>query len=982
MGNTGDSSISTPEGFIPFTLNPSHPLYVLPSDSPGSQLVHVPFDGHGFVLWRSNMLTSLSAKSKLGLLDGKINQPSTDSPYYPYWERCNDMVKAWITNSVSRDIAISVICFRTAKEFWTDIKERFGQSNGSKYLQILREISGIVQGSSDIATYFTKLRNLWDELNSSYVGPTCSCGALPKFIEDQQLFQFLNGLNDSYSTVKSEIMIMSPLPPISKAYSLLQQDASQREILSTTPNFSTDSSSFSVSSTPHTTNRTFTQKVNFDSRKNMSSVSCKYCKKPDHTVDKCYRLDGFPADFKFTKSKKSDSCVQSDISHGLPSISASQPSDNSPHGFTKEQYQHLMSLFQQVQVSPGPNSKAFFWLKTLDLLILQVPSLKRPLVIGKAAGRLYYLHPDADLFPDSTNVSFSSSVSYLIMLMNLAAVMKLLPYLLTKGFCIKPPFLTLPNKMGFGRDKFQSRAIPSLFLGYPCGKKGYKLLNLSTYSIFHSRDIVFHENIFPVHSSNHPVSHPPHPTPFVDVYSPPVSSPPPFVSSSPSSTNLPISPCPTLSTPSLHPPLTSTPVQAVRKSTRTVTQPSYLKDYICSSILPHVPAPKVSQSELHMHEPQFYQHRANSSLERYKARLVIKGDTQKEGIDFIETFSLVVKLTTIKCLITLAVKRGWTVYQLDVDNGFLHGNLHEEVYMKIPPGLDVSSIFASPRLAWLHFSLNDYSIFTKSSSSSLIVLAVYVDDILWAGDDVAELDSLKLFLDSRFKIKDLGTVHYFIGLEISYTPQGYLMSLSKYTTDLLAEFNCQHFSPHLSQFLQHPQVPHMLAALHGSYSNSHKFVSGYYITLGDRLVSWKSKKQPTISLSSAEAKYRALRKAATKIAWLIRLLGDLSLPITAPVPMYCYSQAALHIAKNPVFHERTKYIEIDCHYVRECLHVVLLSLHFVSSTAQLADIMTKDLSTQLHYGILGKLGVSSPSSLKGGGGVRAQSDSSSRQHAQ
>ncbi|XP_019242105.1 PREDICTED: uncharacterized protein LOC109240366 [Nicotiana attenuata] len=187
MGITGDSSVSTPEGFAPFTLDPSHPFYVHPSDSPGSQLVPVPFDGHGFVLWRSSMIASLSAENKLGLLDGRINQPSLNSPYYSYWERCNDMVKAWITNSVSRDIAIGVMCFRTAKEVWTDINERFGQSKGSNYLQIQREISGTVQGSSDIATYFTKLKNLWDELNSSYVGPICSCEALPKFIEDQEL---------------------------------------------------------------------------------------------------------------------------------------------------------------------------------------------------------------------------------------------------------------------------------------------------------------------------------------------------------------------------------------------------------------------------------------------------------------------------------------------------------------------------------------------------------------------------------------------------------------------------------------------------------------------------------------------------------------------------------------------------------------------------------------------------------------------------
>lgn len=134
----------------------------------------------------------------------------------------------------------------------------------------------------------------------------------------------------------------------------------------------------------------------------------------------------------------------------------------------------------------------------------------------------------------------------------------------------------------------------------------------------------------------------------------------------------------------------------------------------------------------------------------------------------------------------------------------------------------------------------------------------------------------------------------------------------------------------------------------GSCSISRKSVSGYYITFGDSPVSWKNKKQPTISLSSVEAEYRALRKTIAEITWLIRLLGDLGLPIAAPVPVYCDSQAALHITKNSVFHERTKHIEIDFHYVRECLHAGLLSIHFVSSADQLADIMTKALPAQLH----------------------------------
>ncbi|XP_070003409.1 uncharacterized protein LOC142165731 [Nicotiana tabacum] len=276
MGSHGDNitspSVPTNAGFTPFTLDPSHPFYVYPPDNPRSQLLPVPFNGHGFVLWKSSMLTSLYAKNKLGMLDGRIAQLLANSPFYSYWERYNDMVKSWIINSVSRGTTTRVMYFITAKEVWTDINER----------------------------------SLWDELNSSYIGSICSCGALPKFIEDQQLFQFLNGLNNSHSTVKSVIMLMNPLPPISKAYSLLQQDEIQRETQASILNFPNESACFFVSST--TPNRNFNQSINFNSKKN-NSASYKYCKKPGHTMEKCCRLHCFPADFEFSKGKKSASCV-------------------------------------------------------------------------------------------------------------------------------------------------------------------------------------------------------------------------------------------------------------------------------------------------------------------------------------------------------------------------------------------------------------------------------------------------------------------------------------------------------------------------------------------------------------------------------------------------------------------------------------------------------------------------------------------------
>lgn len=124
-----------------------------------------------------------------------------------------------------------------------------------------------------------------------------------------------------------------------------------------------------------------------------------------------------------------------------------------------------------------------------------------------------------------------------------------------------------------------------------------------------------------------------------------------------------------------------------------------------------------------------------------------------------------------------------------------------------------------------------------------------------------------------------------------------------------------------------------------------------------------------MSLSSAEAEYRSLRRVTAELAWLSRLLYELSVPEVTPIPVKCDSQAAIYIARNPVFHERTKHRELECHFVRDKLHEGLISLGYVPTKDQLADVFTKSLAGQPHHYILSKLGVSTPTNLKGGVGV-------------
>jgi len=185
---------------------------------------------------------------------------------------------------------------------------------------------------------------------------------------------------------------------------------------------------------------------------------------------------------------------------------------------------------------------------------------------------------------------------------------------------------------------------------------------------------------------------------------------------------------------------------------------------------------------------------------------------QIEGIDFFETFSLVVKLITIRFILALALSYGWFLHQLDVDNVFLHVQLDEEVFMKPPPGMRLPS----PKMVCkLHKSLYglcqssrqwnaklttalitygfgqskvDYSLFVQKTSDSFTALLVYVNDIILIGNNLTTINTIKSYLHSQFHIKDLGNLKYFLGFEVARSHHGLVLHQRKYCLDILSEF--------------------------------------------------------------------------------------------------------------------------------------------------------------------------------------------------
>lgn len=208
---------------------------------------------------------------------------------------------------------------------------------------------------------------------------------------------------------------------------------------------------------------------------------------------------------------------------------------------------------------------------------------------------------------------------------------------------------------------------------------------------------------------------------------------------------------------------------------------------------------------------------SNGSVNRYKARLVAKGYTQHAGVDFFETFSPVAKLSKVKILFLFAAINKWNLVQLDINNVFLHGDIFEEVYMDLPLGYSSSNTlkpYSNPLVCKLNKSIyglkqasrqwyskfsqsllqygfaqskSNYTLFTKGIGSSFIVLFVYVDDIIIARPSTSAIESLKMFLKDLFKLEDLGTLKYFLGLEIARSQQGIYLCQRHYTLQLLED---------------------------------------------------------------------------------------------------------------------------------------------------------------------------------------------------
>lgn len=203
---------------------------------------------------------------------------------------------------------------------------------------------------------------------------------------------------------------------------------------------------------------------------------------------------------------------------------------------------------------------------------------------------------------------------------------------------------------------------------------------------------------------------------------------------------------------------------------------------------------------------------ADGSINKHKARLVAKGYVQREGIDFEEVFAPVARLETVRAIIVLAASNSWKLHHLDVKTAFLHGELEEEVFVSQPEGFKVKGKedkvyklhkalygFKQAPRAWsikLNSILKELgfvkcskepSLFRRITNGSLLLVAVYVDDLLVTGSRVEDIQAFKLEMETKFEMSDFGPLHYYLGIEVIQGKDGIILRQERYATRILEE---------------------------------------------------------------------------------------------------------------------------------------------------------------------------------------------------
>ena len=435
---------------------------------------------------------------------------------------------------------------------------------------------------------------------------------------------------------------------------------------------------------------------------------------------------------------------------------------------------------------------------------------------------------------------------------------------------------------------------------------------------------------------------------------------------------------------------------------------------------------------------------ANGDIDRYKARLVVKGFHQREGIDYDEVYAPVSKHTSLRTLLALVAAKDLELHQLDIKTAFLNGKLEEDVYVEQPPGYEqgppglachlkhaLYGLKQAPRtwhkrldqeLALHSFKPSDAdpSLYIRHDKHGSVYLLIYVDDILIIADNTTAVQETKKVLLSAFDARDMGEAEFFLGMTIERNRTNRTIKLcqERPVMELLEKYSLTDCKPKstplsglltaedgnpldtklfpysslvgsllylsictrpdisnavgvLARYMSTPYTSHWTAAKgvlrylsntadygllysgnsglellgycdadFASDTDTRRSTTGYVFLLHGAAISWASRRQQTVAVSTTEAEYMAAANATKEALWLRKLLRDLH--ISCPtVLILADNQSAIKLLKNPVSSQRSKHIDVIYHFARERVARKEVEFEYIPTDKMLADNLTK-----------------------------------------
>nr|GEX62034.1 hypothetical protein [Tanacetum cinerariifolium] len=294
-----------------------------------------------------------------------------------------------------------------------------------------------------------------------------------------------------------------------------------------------------------------------------------------------------------------------------------------------------------------------------------------------------------------------------------------------------------------------------------------------------------------------------------------------------------------------------------------------------------------------------------------------------EGIDFEESFALVARLEAIRIFLAYAAHKNMVVDQMDVKITFLNGNLGEKVYVSQP----------------------------DRNGNDLLLVQIYVDDIIFAASTPELYDLFSKLMCSKFKTSMMGKISFFLGLQISQSPRGIFITQSKYALESLKKYGFESCDPVDTPIVEKSKLDKdkegksvdlshyrdssvsLIAfadADHAGCQDTRRSTFGSLQLLGERLISWSSKRQKSVVISSTEAKYITLSGCCAQILWMRLQLIDYGLGLNK-IPMYCDNKSAIALCCNNVQHSRSKHIDIRYHFIKEQVENGVIELYFINT---------------------------------------------------